>query len=112
MKYKEDRDFVFVDINREMDEGEVDKVTGIHIIKGEYKGVVYHYHKARVIEEGALAKLQFGFTIVNPGEHNIEVLKNDTDYVTIMGDILTEIMLSKVNDEQNRTDNPQEFNLQ
>jgi hypothetical protein len=110
MKYKEDRDFVFVDINREMDEGEVDKVTGIHIIKGEYKGVVYHYHKARVIEEGALAKLQFGFTIVNPGEHDLEVLKYDTDYVTMMGDILTEIMLAKVNDEQNRTDNSQEFN--
>jgi hypothetical protein len=112
MKYKEGRDFVFVDIDREMDEGDVDKVTGIHIIKGKYKGVVYHYHKARVIEEGALAKLQFGFTIVNPGEHDLEVLKYDTDYVTMMGDILTEIMLAKVNDEQNRTDNTQEFNLQ
>ena len=112
MKFKEGRDYTFIDINREMDDGEIDKITGIGILKGKYKGVVYHYHKARVIEEGALARLQFGFSIVSSGEHDIDLLQNDTEFVTIMGDLLTEIMLAKANDEQNRTNDSQEFNLQ
>tara|TARA_R110000868_G_scaffold401879_1_gene677620 strand:+ start:246 stop:584 length:339 start_codon:yes stop_codon:yes gene_type:complete len=112
MKFKEGRDYIFIDINRELDEGEIDKITGIQITKGKYKDVVYHYNKARVVEEGALARLQFGFTILNPGEHDIDLLQNDEEFVIIMGDLLTEIMLAKAKDEQNRTDNSQEFNLQ
>lgn len=110
MKLKEGRDYIFIDLERESYDGETDTITGIQIIKGKYKDVVYHYNKARVVEEGALAVLQFGFTILHPGEHDIDVLQNDAELVTIMGDLLTEIMLAKANDEQNRTNNSQEFN--
>ena len=88
-------------------------ITGIQIIAGEYQGVVYHYQKARVVEEGELARLQFGFTIVHPGKHDIDLLQKDENFVTIMGDILTQILLNKAKaDEQIRTDNSEEFDLQ
>ena len=74
--------------------------------------MINHLTGLRVIEEGALARLQFGFSIVSSGEHDIDLLQNDTEFVTIMGDLLTEIMLAKANDEQNRTNDSQEFNLQ
>jgi hypothetical protein len=70
-------------------------ITGIAIIKGKYEKVVYHYNKARVVEEGALAKLQFGFTIVSPGNHDIDSLTNDEEFVTLMGDILTQILTTQ-----------------
>jgi hypothetical protein len=88
-------------------------ITGIQIIAGEYQGVVYHYQKARVVEEGELARLQFGFTIVHPGKHDIDLLQKDENFVTIMGDILTQILMNKAKaDEQIRTDNSEEFDLQ
>jgi hypothetical protein len=102
---KEGKDFVFLPF-KDSD------ITGIQIIDGNYKGVVYHYHKVRVKEEGALARLQFGYTIVSPGEHDIDVLNSDEEFVTIMGDILTQILLSKTEDEQTRTDYTEEFDPQ
>ena len=87
-------------------------ITGIQVIKGEYEGVVYHYHKARIVEEGALARLQFGFTIVDPGTHDIDELTNDQEFSTIMGDILTTILLAKAENEKTGNDDPEEFILQ
>ena len=83
-KYKEDIDYKFVDF-KDSD------LTGIELLTENYKGVLYHYHKARVVEEGELAKLQFGFTIVHPGEYDIDDLTKDEELHTIMGDILTEL---------------------
>jgi hypothetical protein len=77
----------------------------------KYKGVIYHYQKARVLEEGEFARLQFGYTIVHSGEHDIDDLTNDEKLHTIMGDILT-IILEKQANEQARTNNNQEFNIQ
>jgi hypothetical protein len=77
----------------------------------KYKGVIYHYQKVRVVEEGAIARLQFGYTLVHPGEHDIDDLTNDENLHTIMGDILTTILETRAN-EQTRTDDNQEFDLQ
>jgi hypothetical protein len=77
----------------------------------EFKGVIYHYQKARVLEEGEFARLQFGYTIVHPGEHDIDDLTTDENLHTIMGDILTTILANQAN-EQTRTDNNQEFDIQ
>ena len=52
------------------------------------------------------------FRSLHPGEHDIDELQNDQDFVTLMGDILTEIMLAKVDNESTRTNNPQELDLQ
>ena len=87
------------------------KVTGIELLMEKYKGVIYHYQKVRVVEEGEFARLQFGYTIVHPGEHDIDGLTKDENLHTIMGDILTTILANQAN-EQTRTDNNQEFDIQ
>lgn len=84
------------------------ELTGIQVLKGEYAGVVYHYGKVRVKEQGEMGVLEFGYTIVNPGKHDIDALQNDDEFVTIMGDILTEILTRQEN-EQIRKDHSEEF---
>jgi hypothetical protein len=80
-------------------------ITGIHIIKGKFKDVLYHYHKVRVVEEGEIARLQFGYTIVDSGSHDPDELTNDEEFSTIMGDILTTILQAKIKDEEIRSHN-------
>ena len=101
---KQGKDYDFIDFNDS-------PITGIEIKTGEYIGVVYHYGKVRVKEEGAMAVLQFGYTIVNPGKHDIDALTNDENFSTMMGDILTEI-LTKQQYETLRKDDNQEFDKQ
>jgi hypothetical protein len=101
---KEDVDYHFFDF-KDSD------ITGIELLMKEYKGVIYHYQKARVLEEGEFARLQFGYTIVHPGEHDINDLTNDENLHTIMGDILTTILATQAN-EQIRTDDNQKLDLQ
>jgi hypothetical protein len=86
-------------------------ITGIELLMKEYKGVIYHYQKARVLEEGEFARLQFGYTIVHSGEHDIDDLTKDENFSTMMGDILTEI-LTKQQYETLRKDDNQEFDIQ
>jgi hypothetical protein len=86
-------------------------ITGIELLTKKFKGVIYHYQKARVLEEGEFARLQFGYTIVHPGEHDIDDLTSDENLHTIMGDILT-IILEKQANEQARTNDNQEFDIQ
>lgn len=88
----EDKDYRFINFTNS-------EITGIQILQGEFAGVVYHYGRARVEEAGEFAKLQFGYTLVHPGKHDIDELQNNEDFVTIMGDILTSILM-KQNNEQ------------
>ena len=62
--------------------------------------------------EGGVARLSFGYTIVSPGNHDIDGLNKNENFHTIMGDILTEILIAKAEDEQIRTDYSKEFNTQ
>ena len=101
---KEDVDYHFFDF-KDSD------ITGRELLMKEYKGVIYHYQKARVLEEGEFARLQFGYTIVHSGEHNIDDLTKDDNLHTIMGDILTEILINQHN-EPTRTFNTEEPDLQ
>ena len=88
-------------------------LTGIVLLKEPFKGVIYHYGRARVVEQGELAKLEFGYTIVSPGEHDPDDLKNNEKFHTIMGDILTLILAEKAKqDESVGTDDFEESNLQ
>lgn len=101
---KEGEDYKFVDFTDS-------DITGIMILKGDYAGVVYHYGKVRVVEQGEFAKLEFGYTLVNPGKHDIDLLQNDDNFVTIMGDVLSEILMKQAN-ETIRNHDPEEFDLQ
>jgi hypothetical protein len=106
VKYKEGTDYSWINFQNS-------EITGIQLLTGPDVGVVYHYGKAKIVEEGELAKLQFDYTIVNSGEYDIDELTKDENFVTIMGDVLREILMNRVEtDEQIRTNNPEEFNLQ
>ena len=109
-KYKENVDWTFV--NPDGYDFDDAPVTAIGVLMEEYKGVLYHYHKARVVEEGEAARLQFGYTILNSGEHDIDDLTNDEKFHTIMGDILSQIIMAQQENEQTRTDNSQKLNIQ
>ena len=103
MRYEQDKHFKYVDITN----GDETKTAIVLLIPG-YEDVVYLYHQARVAEElGGLAKLEFGYTILNPGEHDIDELQNDQEFVTIMGDLLTQIIIDKETYEA-RNNNPEE----
>jgi len=108
-KYKENQDWTFV--NPDGYDFEDAPVTAIGLLMDEYKGVLYHYHKARVVEEGEGARLQFGYTILHSGEHDIDDLTKDEKFHTIMGEILSDIITAQQHDEQIRTDNSQKLNL-
>ena len=101
---KEGEDYKFIDFTNS-------DITGIMILKGDYAGVVYHYGKVRVKERGEFATLEFGYTLVNSGKHDIDLLQNDDNFVTIMGDVLSEI-LTKQENETIRNNDPEEFDLQ
>jgi hypothetical protein len=99
----EGEDYRFIDFTNS-------ELTGIELLKGEYAGVVYHYGKVRVKEQGEMGVLEFGYTIVNSGKHDIDALQNDEGFVTIMGDTLTEILTRQEN-EKIRKDNSEEFDI-
>jgi hypothetical protein len=101
---KEGKDYKFIDFTNS-------ELTGIMILKGDYAGVVYHYGKVRVKEQGEFATLEFGYTIVNPGKHDIDLLQKDDNFVTMMGDVLSEILMKQAN-ETIRNNDPEEFDLQ
>ena len=104
--YKEGKDYRFINL-------ENSEITGIELLLDNYEGVVYHYHKARIKEEGDVARLQFGYTLLHSGKHDIDELNTDEQFHVIMGDILTQLLISKEkDDEQIRNNNSQEFDLQ
>ena len=41
--FKEKVDYVYVDFDNT-------DITGISLLKGEFAGVIYHYHKVRIVE--------------------------------------------------------------
>jgi hypothetical protein len=104
--YKEGIDYKFIDIQNS-------DMTAVELLIDNYEGVVYHYHKARIKEEGGVARLQFGYTLLDPGKHDIDDLNSNEEYHTIMGDILSIILMSKAKeDESFRDNNTKEFDLQ
>ncbi len=103
---KESVDYSFVNFDNS-------DLTGIVLLKEPFQGVVYHYGRARVVEQGELAKLEFGYTIVNSGKHDPDELQSDPEFHTMMGDILTQILAEKAQqDESVRTDDFEESDLQ
>jgi hypothetical protein len=104
-KYQIDEDFHFLSSEED------DVITNIGILKGKYAGVVYQYGKAKIVEEGDFARLSFDYTIINSSSFDMNDLQNDEEFVTMIGDILTEILLEKPN-EKTRNYDTEELNLQ
>ena len=104
MGYKEGIDYQFLPSDDE-------QITGIGILKGKYAGVLYHYGKAKVIEEGEFARLYFDYTIEHSPNFTVHDLTIDQEFHTMIGDILTDILLKQSN-EKIRNNNSQELNIQ
>ena len=95
-KFKESIDFKLHDF-------EDTDLTGIEILRGVYAGVVYYYTYASVTEELNMAKLKFGYHVVNLMKYDKDALTEDATFVTMLGDILTELILTEKQIEPTRT---------
>ena len=100
---EEGKDYRFINFENSL-------ITGVELLTPEYLGVVYHYGKVRVNEEGEIARLEFGYTLVYSGKHDMDTLNSDDEFRTIMGDILTNILLAKIDDEA-RNNDPKKLNF-
>ena len=83
--------------------------TWVEITSGTYAGVIFSYGTVKFVPESIVAKLQFTYNILHSGEHDRDSLQNDAEFVTVMGDILTEIIIEN---ESTRTNNTEEPDLQ
>lgn len=82
------KDFEFYDF-------EDSDLTGIRILRPEYAGVIYYYTNASIEEVGMGARLKFGYQVVKSGNHIKKDLENSEEFVTMIGDILSQIILSE-----------------
>lgn len=86
-------------------------LTGIELLREPYQGVVYYYTNANVSDQGYLATLKFGYMIVNSGNHTQVSLERDEEFITLIGDILSEIILMDGQFESPRKFYSEESNL-
>ena len=77
-------------------------LTGILILRPKYEGVIYYYTNASIEEVGMGARLKFGYQVVKPGNHTKKDLENSEEFVTMLGDILSQIILSETQIESPR----------
>ena len=78
-------------------------LTGIEILRSEYTGIVYYYTYASVSEDINMANLKFGYHVVKSMNYDKNDLNNDAKFVTMLGDILTELILTEEKLEPTRT---------
>ena len=87
--------------------------TGITILLGKYRGVTYYYGTLQVQEQMGFANLKFEYKVIDTGSYSESDLNSSSDFVKIIGDILTEILISEeAKNESYRNDNTEEFDLQ
>ena len=82
-------------------------LTGIRLLTGDYREVVYFYGRVGIEELGEVASLKFDYEIHDAGKHTVESLQSDEKFVTLIGDILRELLING----QTRTINTEEPNL-
>ena len=102
--FKENVDYVFYDL-------EEFGPTAIKILRGKFKDVIYYYRGASISEEGALARLKFGYNIISTGNLSEEFLTNSEEFNTLMGDLLSELIIKEDVYGQTGTFDTEEFDL-
>lgn len=83
-------------------------LTGIHLLRGVYRGVIYFYMGARFSEDDGYPRLFFEYEICQTGNLTREELTSDKKFDILIGDILTELMVNNAA----RADNPKKSYLQ
>lgn len=70
------------------------RLTGIHLLRGEYRGVIYYYKIASfsMIEE--TPKLSYSYEIFQTGKLTHTELITDVVFDKLVGDILIEILVT------------------
>jgi uncharacterized protein YxeA len=103
-KLEEEKDYRFVEIGND--------IIGVELLTGDFSGVIYHYGMVKFEEQGEGAVLNFNFTIIDTAGRYLEDLNNNQELFKIMGDILTDVLISQKGfDEKNRRDNTEEFDI-
>jgi len=83
-------------------------LSGIRILTGKYREVVFYYGLVKFSELGDLGRLSFESKITNTGNFTEEDLQKDDEFVTMLGDILTEMIIN----ETTRDNNSEESDFQ
>ena len=69
-------------------------LTGIHLLKDEYLGVIYYYKMASFSEVEGTPKLSFSYEIFQTDKLTHTELTTDAVFDKLVGDILIEIMVT------------------
>lgn len=83
--------------------------TWVEITSGKYASIVYSYGRVKFSDEIGVPKLSFGYSILHSGHFDLEALQSDQDFVTIIGDILTEIIIKNESIRNNDTQEPNSY---
>lgn len=85
-----------------------DDATWVEITSGKYSGVIFSYGMVKLNQDSYIPQLSFDYKIHELGTHTMEHLTGNEEFITIMGDILTEIIIEN---EPSRTNYPEESDL-
>lgn len=107
-QYQEGVDFKYLDVDYSKGNG----MTGINLLFEGYEGVIFTYGKVKAIEEFDTGTLRFGYTIISPGEHDMDSLNNSKEFCIIMGEILQQILLDEIDNGTPRENDTEKLNLQ
>jgi hypothetical protein len=86
------QDFKFRDDYKNFD------TVPVEILTGSYKGVILRYTNVVIQEADDMAKLKFGFDIIESPDIKKKKLRNDTKFMTEAGLILNAMILEMVGD--------------
>jgi hypothetical protein len=82
-------------------------LSGIHLLRGEYRDVIYYYVYAKFSESDGYPKLSYNYEIFKTGNLTQEQLIADEKFAILVGDILTELLVNN----ETRADNTEEPDL-
>lgn len=85
----------------------------LRVKQGDYSGVIYTYGKVQLYEDEANCELKIKFTFKLeevPDNLNEKKLKESTDFKNFMGDILSQILEEKIDNDKFTIANTQSNN--
>ncbi len=102
--------------NRDYEVYPGENFTGVRILRGKYKGVIYQYDSVSIKEtHWEIPVLSFHYTIHESGKFDKQELQDNNEFHTMIGDIVVDLMtnnsVEREINESNRTDYPEELGI-
>jgi hypothetical protein len=69
-------------------------LTGIHLLKGKYSGIIYFYTTVKFSEEDNIPKLSYNYELYQTNNISENELTIDKNFDILVGDILTTILVN------------------